>query len=50
MKKILITNNSLFINEDYDVIYLLNNGKVEAKGTHDDLLDQNKMYQEMNEQ
>ena len=49
-KTIITVAHRLSTIKDYDVIYLLNNGKVEAKGTHDDLLDQNKMYQEMNEQ
>lgn len=49
-KTIITVAHRLSTIKDYDVIYLLNNGKVEAKGTHDDLLNQNKMYQKMNEQ
>lgn len=49
-KTIITVAHRLSTIQDYDVIYLLNNGKVEAKGTHDDLLNQNKMYQKMNEQ
>ena len=49
-KTVITVAHRLSTIQDYDVIYLLNNGKVEAKGTHYDLLNQNKMYQKMNEQ
>lgn len=49
-KTVITVAHRLSTIKDYDVIYLLNNGKVEAQGTHDDLLNQNKMYQKMNEQ
>jgi len=47
-KTIITVAHRLSTIQDYDTIYLLNNGKVEDKGTHDELILRNDLYKEMN--
>ena len=40
----LVIAHRLSTIEDADIIYIIENGKVNGKGTHHDLLKENKLY------
>ena len=46
-KTSLIVAHRLTTIEDADIIYIINNGKIAGKGTHDELLKQNSLYSQM---
>ena len=46
-KTSLIVAHRLTTIEDADIIYIINNGKIVGKGTHDELLKENSLYSQM---
>lgn len=46
---LIVVSNKVNMMEDMDKVYVLTNGKIEASGTHEQLLETNELYQELNE-
>lgn len=46
---LIVVSNKVSMMEDMDKVYVLTNGKIEASGTHEQLLETNELYQELNE-
>lgn len=46
---LIVVSNKVSMMEDMDKVYVLTNGKIEASGTHKQLLETNELYQELNE-
>lgn len=46
---LIVVSNKISMMENMDKVYLLMNGEIQAKGTHQELLENNKLYKELNQ-
>ena len=46
---LIVVSNKVSMMENMDRVYLIINGKIEASGTHEQLLEINELYQELNQ-
>ena len=46
---LIVVSNKVSMMENMDRVYLITNGKIEASGTHEQLLEINELYQELNQ-
>ena len=48
-KTLIVVSNKISMMQNMDCVYVLNNGKIQASGTHEELLQNNELYQELSQ-